>query len=90
MPQTRVYHYINPANGNHISSLLPPDHPEMVCLQEGSHVEETKFGLLGALSLFFSSFFSLFVERFGADAGFVGQASSRPSFGSRSESGCVF
>lgn len=61
MPQTRVYHYINPANGNHISSLLPPDHPEMVCLQEGSHVEETKFGLLGALSLSF--FFSLFVER---------------------------
>ena len=47
MPQTRVYHYVNPANGDHITSLLPPDHPEMVCLQQGSHVEETKFGFLG-------------------------------------------
>ena len=50
MPQTRVYHYVNPANGNHITSLLPPDHPEMVCLQRGSHVEETKFGFLGEFS----------------------------------------
>lgn len=47
MPQTRVYHYINPTNGNHITSLLPPEHPEMVCLQRGSHVEETKYGFLG-------------------------------------------
>ena len=47
MPQSRVYHYVNPNNGNHITSLLPPDHPEMVCLQQGSHVEETKFGFLG-------------------------------------------
>lgn len=47
MPQTRVYHYVNPNNGNHVTSLLPPDHPEMVCLQQGSHVEETKFGFLG-------------------------------------------
>lgn len=47
MPQTRVYHYVNPSNGNHVTSLLPPDHPEMVCMQRGSHVEETKFGLLG-------------------------------------------
>jgi len=50
MPQTRVYHYVNPANGNHITSLLPPDHPEMVCLQQGSHVEETKFGFLGIVA----------------------------------------
>jgi len=50
MPQTRVYHYVNPANGNHITSLLPPDHPEMVCLQQGSHIEETKFGLLGIIA----------------------------------------
>ena len=47
MPQTRVYHYVNPNNGNRITSLLPPDHPEMVCLQQGAHVEETKFGFLG-------------------------------------------
>ena len=47
MPQTRVYHYVNPKNGNRVTSLLPPDHPEMVCLQQGSHVEETKFGLFG-------------------------------------------
>jgi len=50
MPQTRVYHYVNPANGNHITSLLPPDHPEMVCLQQGSHIEETKFGFLGIVA----------------------------------------
>ncbi|KAF9644780.1 hypothetical protein BDM02DRAFT_3102326 [Thelephora ganbajun] len=53
MPQTRVYHYVNPNNGNHITSLLPPDHPEMVCLQQGSHIEETKFGLLGVLAAIF-------------------------------------
>jgi len=51
MPQTRVYHYVNPANGNHITSLLPPEHPEMVCLQQGSHVEETKYGFLGEFCL---------------------------------------
>jgi len=50
MPQTRVYHYVNPSDGNHITSLLPPDHPEMVCLQRGSHDGETKFGLLGILA----------------------------------------
>ena len=54
MPQTRVYHYVNPSNGNHVTSLLPPDHPEMVCMQRGSHVEETKFGFLGEL-LFLTS-----------------------------------
>lgn len=58
MPQARVYHYHNLANGNHITSLLPPDHPEMVCLQQGSHVEETKFGVLGE-PLFFVAFRSL-------------------------------
>ena len=50
MPQTRVYHYVNPANGDHITSLLPPDHPEMVCLQQGSHVEEVKFGWIGLIA----------------------------------------
>lgn len=58
MPPTRVYHYVNPNNGDHVTSLLPPNHPEMVCLQEGSHVEETKFGLFGE----FLSFSVLAVE----------------------------
>lgn len=42
-----VYHYVNPKTGEHVTSLLPPDHPEMICLQEGQHVTETKYGLLG-------------------------------------------
>lgn len=58
MPQTRVYHYVNPSNGNHVTSLLPPDHPEMVCLQQGSHVEETKFGFFGESFWFYLSAFS--------------------------------
>ena len=52
-PQTEVHHYINPENGHIISSLLPPDHPAMVCLQQGSHLEMTRFGFLGELLLFF-------------------------------------
>jgi hypothetical protein len=42
-----VYHYQNPLTGERIASLLPPNHPEMICLQEGQHVNETKFGILG-------------------------------------------
>ncbi|KAG5634755.1 hypothetical protein H0H81_000886 [Sphagnurus paluster] len=45
MPQ--VHHYINPSTGEQVASLLPPDHPEMVCLQAGMHIPETKYGLLG-------------------------------------------
>jgi hypothetical protein len=45
--QPTVYHYQNPLTGEHIASLLPPDHPEMICLQQGGHVNETKFGILG-------------------------------------------
>jgi hypothetical protein len=51
MPPTTVYHYTNPNTRQHVTSLLPPDHPEMICLQAGVHVPETKFGILGALSL---------------------------------------
>ncbi|TFK53646.1 hypothetical protein OE88DRAFT_1717837 [Heliocybe sulcata] len=47
MPPTPVYHYVNPRTGEHIASLMPPDHPEMVCLQEGRHIAETRYGLLG-------------------------------------------
>lgn len=45
--QPVVYHYQNPTTGEHLASLLPPDHPEMVCLQQGGHLNETKFGILG-------------------------------------------
>ena len=50
MPTTRVYHYQNPQTGHAITSLLPPNHPEMVCLQEGGHVQTSQFGLLGIVA----------------------------------------
>jgi len=50
MPQPRIYHYHNPATGEHLASLLPPDHPEMVCLQQGGHIPRSKFGFLGILA----------------------------------------
>ncbi|KAG1777821.1 hypothetical protein EV702DRAFT_1101138 [Suillus placidus] len=50
MMQPTVYHYQNPLTGEHIASLLPPDHPEMICLQQGGHVNQTKFGILGILA----------------------------------------
>ncbi|TFY65729.1 hypothetical protein EVG20_g5348 [Dentipellis fragilis] len=45
-----VYHYQNPITGDHVASLLPPDHPEMICLQEGAHVRQSRFGLLGVIA----------------------------------------
>jgi|ERR1700722_13728530 len=42
MPSAMVYHYTNPVTAEHVVSLLPPDHPEMICLQEGQHIPETK------------------------------------------------
>ncbi|EKM74938.1 hypothetical protein AGABI1DRAFT_47176 [Agaricus bisporus var. burnettii JB137-S8] len=48
-----VYHYVNPTTGEHVTSLLPPDHPEMVCLQQGQHVKETRYGLIGVLAAIF-------------------------------------
>ena len=50
--ETPVYHYQNPLTGQPITSLLPPDHPQMVCLQAGQHIPESRYGFLGALSLF--------------------------------------
>jgi hypothetical protein len=49
-PNPIVYHYTNPMTGEHVASLLPPDHPEMVCLQAGEHVPYTNYGLLGPSS----------------------------------------
>ncbi|KAH9957332.1 hypothetical protein BC827DRAFT_1371278 [Russula dissimulans] len=46
--EARVYHYQDPRTGLWVASLLPPDHPQMVCLQTGAHVPETRYGCLGA------------------------------------------
>ncbi|KAG1720442.1 hypothetical protein EDB19DRAFT_1777246 [Suillus lakei] len=48
--QRTVYHYQNPLTGEHIASLLSPDHQEMICLQQGEHVNVTTFGTLGILA----------------------------------------
>lgn len=48
-PQATVYYYQDPRTGQRVASLLPPDHPQMVCLQAGEHVRETRYGFLGAL-----------------------------------------
>ncbi|KAF8840734.1 hypothetical protein BDN67DRAFT_990209 [Paxillus ammoniavirescens] len=50
MPQPIIYHYQSPITGEHLASLLPPDNPEMLCLQQGGHVAQTKFGILGVLA----------------------------------------
>jgi hypothetical protein len=55
MPSPTVYNYVHPVTRQHIASLLPPNHPEMICLQQGSHVPQTRYGLLGK---FPSSIFS--------------------------------
>ena len=48
--QTTVFYYQDPRTGLRVPSLLPPDHPQMVCLQAGEHVPETRYGFLGGLS----------------------------------------
>ncbi|KAI0374108.1 hypothetical protein BV20DRAFT_988387 [Pilatotrama ljubarskyi] len=53
IPATTVYNYINPHTGERIVSLLPPDHPQMICLQQGGHVARSKFGILGILAAVF-------------------------------------
>ena len=50
MPATTVYNYVNPITHEVVTSLLPPDHPQMVCLQQGGHVSASKFGILGELA----------------------------------------
>ncbi|KJA27619.1 hypothetical protein HYPSUDRAFT_212239 [Hypholoma sublateritium FD-334 SS-4] len=52
-PPPAVYNYIHPVTGERVVSLLPPDHPEMVCLQTGSHIPESHFGILGILAAIF-------------------------------------
>ncbi|KAG8863557.1 hypothetical protein FRB96_008297 [Tulasnella sp. 330] len=50
---TTVYHYQHPRTGHVITSLLPPNHPEMICLQAGEHIEKSKFGPIGVLAAIF-------------------------------------
>ncbi|KAF8757192.1 hypothetical protein RHS01_04028 [Rhizoctonia solani] len=50
-PGPAVYRYHNPRTGEVVSSLLPPDHPEMVCLQQG-HIIQTQYGVLGIAAVF--------------------------------------
>jgi len=45
-----VYYYQDPRTGQRVASLLPPDHPQMVCLQTGAHVPDTRYGCLGVLA----------------------------------------
>ncbi|KAJ6594180.1 hypothetical protein B0H19DRAFT_920363 [Mycena capillaripes] len=52
-PNPVIYHYDNPITGEHVASLLPPTHPEMICLQSGEHVPYTNYGLLGILAAVF-------------------------------------
>lgn len=42
-----VYNYVHPVTKQHIASLLPPNHPEMICLQQGAHIPVTRYGVLG-------------------------------------------
>jgi hypothetical protein len=49
IPPTMVYNYVHPVTHDVVTSLLPPDHPQMVCLQQG-HVPHTRYGLLGKSS----------------------------------------
>ncbi|CAE6507222.1 unnamed protein product [Rhizoctonia solani] len=52
VPGPTVFRYHNPQTGEVVSSLLPPDHPEMVCLQQG-HIIKTRYGILGILAAVF-------------------------------------
>ncbi|KAF8893409.1 hypothetical protein BD779DRAFT_1048305 [Infundibulicybe gibba] len=51
--QPTIYHYTHPTTNDHVVSLLPPDHPEMICLQAGEHQPKTRFGVVGILAAIF-------------------------------------
>jgi len=48
-----VYIYQNPITGEVIRSVLPPDHPQMQCIQQGQHVPVSHFGFLGIMAAIF-------------------------------------
>ncbi|KAL5523457.1 hypothetical protein ACEPAG_7630 [Sanghuangporus baumii] len=50
---SNVYSYQHPVSGHVITTSLPPDHPEMICLQAGEHIRSTRFGFLGVLAAVF-------------------------------------
>ncbi|KAF5383470.1 hypothetical protein D9757_006116 [Collybiopsis confluens] len=52
-PSPILYNYRDPLTQETVASLLPPDHPEMICLQSGEHITESHFGLLGILAAVF-------------------------------------
>ncbi|KIY69542.1 hypothetical protein CYLTODRAFT_420605 [Cylindrobasidium torrendii FP15055 ss-10] len=52
MGEPIVYRYQSSVTGETVMSLLPPDHPEMICLQSG-HLPHTNYGLLGILAAVF-------------------------------------
>jgi hypothetical protein len=52
MPATPVYHYVHPVTGDQLASLLPPNHPAMICVQEGRHINQSSYGILGKFILF--------------------------------------
>ncbi|KAI0045963.1 hypothetical protein FA95DRAFT_1494719 [Auriscalpium vulgare] len=43
----QVYYYRDPVTGVPYASLLPPDHPHSICLQQGRHVEQSRYGIAG-------------------------------------------
>jgi len=47
-----VYHYVHPLTQERVDSLLPPHHPEMICLQQG-HIPHNRFGWLGIIAAVF-------------------------------------
>ena len=50
MPRNGPYQYQHPVTGHIITTPFPPDHPKMICLQQGGHVSSTRFGILGILA----------------------------------------
>jgi len=52
-PSPTLYHYRHPVTQQTVVSLLPPDSPEMICLQTGEHDTQTHFGILGVLAAVF-------------------------------------
>jgi len=52
-PSPTLYHYRHPVTQEMVVSLLPPDHPDMICLQTGEHDTQTHFGILGVLAAVF-------------------------------------
>ncbi|PCH43636.1 Caleosin-domain-containing protein [Wolfiporia cocos MD-104 SS10] len=62
MPATTVYNYYNPVTHEHVASLLPPDHPQMICLQRGGHVPHTRYGVLDHCTQFLIPQFTVVIH----------------------------